>query len=418
MERAELSEALSRWRRGAPPEKVGGGRVVVAEADGAEFMRQFAHAVAAGGEVFVCDPHWGERERAQVRTILEETAPSAARPVAEQGWLMIPTGGSSGRLKFARHDQDTVAAAVSGFAAHFSVPRVDAIGVLPLYHVSGLVAWMRSVFTGGEYRHLAWSEVATGDVPELASGGRDWFVSLVPTQLHRLLELPRAVDWLKHFRAVLVGGGPSQAELLERAASAGLPLAPSYGMTETAAMVTALRPAEFRAGARDSGAPLAHAKLSLDAEGAVVVSAPSLFRGYYPAFREEGPFVTEDVGSLDARGHLTLLGRKDDLIITGGEKVLPAEVSAALHASGEFEAVAVLGVPDPRWGQVVVAAYANTRQPDFARVEAWLASRLAPFKRPKHYVAVDWPASELGKIKRQDIARQVAGRLRHESEAR
>jgi O-succinylbenzoic acid--CoA ligase len=372
-------------------------------------MAALAAAVAGEGEVFLCDPAWGEGEQAQLQRLL--TAPHPVRPApGSPGWLCIPTGGSSGRLKFARHDEKTLAAAVQGFARHFDLRRVNAAGVLPLHHVSGLMAWMRCVLTGGAYRPLDWKALAAGSLPKLPEQPDGWVLSLVPTQLERLLRHDATVRWLARFRIILLGGAPAAPALLERAAAAGLRLAPGYGMTETAAMVTALRPEEFLAGRRDAGRALPHARITLTTEGLICIGGDSLFRGYYPDWREPADHVTADRGRLDATGHLTVLGRADELIITGGEKVSPAEVEAALRATGEFTEVVVAGVPDAKWGQRVVAAYPSGTAPDLRKVEAALARALAPAKRPKQFVALaGWPASAAGKVNRAEVARRLAG---------
>ena len=322
----------------------------------------------------------------------------------ERGWLCLPTGGSSGALRLARHDQDTMAAAVRGCREHFGVDRIDAVGVLPLHHVSGLMAWMRCALSGGRYVPWDWADLEAGRWPEADAGS--WFLSLVPTQLQRLLGRPEAVERLRQFRAVLVGGGPVWPDLLERAIDARLPLAPGYGMTETAAMVAALRPEEFLDGWRGCGSPLPHAHLQLDGDGRIQIAAESLFRGYYPGWQEDGGFwTTEDLGRVDEHGSLDVLGRRDAIIISGGKKIEPAEVEAVLRATGEFADAVVLGVPDAEWGEIVVAAYpAEARKPDLEEVGRFLARELAPHKRPKKYLPIAWARNAQGKISRPAVA--------------
>ena len=139
------------------------------------------------------------------------------------------------------------------------------------------------------------------------------------------------------------------------------------------------------------------------------VAGESVFHGYFPEWLPAREFQTEDNGNMDAHGHLHLTGRRDAVIITGGKKVQPTEVEAALRASGEFSDVAVLGVPDAEWGQVVVACYPEGgRMPDFARAVVALAGA----NKPKRFVAIrDWPRSALGKINRAVLATAVASSL-------
>ena len=369
---------------------------VIEDRDPAGFKAAFAEAVAGGGEVFLADPSWGAKERAELAAVVAEAEARVASDARTDGWLMIPSGGTSGRLKFARHDEGTIAAAVRGFAEHFGFSQVNAVGVLPLHHVSGLMSWMRCMLTGGDYLACEWKEIQAGRLPMRAGG--EWVISLVPTQLQRLLANPAAVGWLRGFRAIFVGGGPSWDSLSEAAARERLPIALSYGMTETAAMVTALRPEEFLRGERSSGTALPHARVEIGDDGRVRVSGASLFRGYYPVRSEERVFVTDDLGRIDERGQLHVLGRRDAVIISGGKKVQPEEVEAALRASGEFEDVAVIGLPDAEWGEIVVACYCGGgREPDVERAMA----QLAAWQRPKRFLAMaEWPRNAQGKVNR------------------
>lgn len=404
MERVELARRLGAEPHGeSEPAVIEGGTAGRA----AEFMAALARAVAGRGSVFLADPAWKEAERA---VLAEAVAVARNEPADERGWLMIPSGGTTGRVKFARHDAATLAAAARGFAVHFAAPVVNAINILPRHHVSGLMPWMRCALTGGEHVVGDWKRIEAGELPDVPGEGA-WFLSVVPTQLQRLLGSARAVEWLRKFRAVCVGGGPAWAELLAQGATRRLPLAVSYGMTETAAMVTALRPEEFLAGERNCGAALPQARVSIGADGAVRVAGESLFRGYFPAWREEREaWVTGDVGELDARGRLRIFGRRDAAIITGGKKVDPAAVEAALRATGEFEDVAVVAVDDAGWGQAVMACYPRGgREPDLERVRERLRARLPAFKRPKRYVALAvWPRNAQGKLNRAAVAEAAA----------
>jgi len=449
--RSELAILL-----GAPTRLVAepkAGPALISEADPRKFMAALASAVGGNEMVFLCDPKWGANERAQVNALV--SAPSSELPApgcSQRGWLMIPTGGTSGQLKFARHDEETLAAAVRGFTRHFGVTQVNAVGVLPLHHVSGLMAWLRCALTGGEYRPLDWKEVEGGQRPVLPPKPGGWVISLVPTQLERLLNCragspnpasggPRsswaaaqlelspspperrgsetppykqaAVDWLRQFRIIFLGGAPAWPDLLDRAAALGLPLSLGYGMTETAAMVTALRPEEFLAGARNNGTALPHATVMIGAGDTIVLGGDSLFRGYHPAWRDRLDFETQDRGLLDERNHLFVLGRRDAVIITGGEKVDPVEIEAVLRGTGQFPDLVVLGLPDARWGQLLVVVYPGNAHPDFHAVIR-VSNGLADYKRPKSYIPLvgAWPAGAQGKINRAALTERVIGQLK------
>jgi O-succinylbenzoic acid--CoA ligase len=161
MERLELARRL-----GALPARVasGTGATIVSERDAARFQAAFSAAVAGAGPVFLADPAWGTAEHAALAALVAQG--EAAR--SERGWLLIPSGGTSGQLKFARHDQDSIAAAVRGICAHFAVERMSSVGVLPLHHVSGLMAWMRAALTGGDYLPWDWKRLEAGRLVPVA----------------------------------------------------------------------------------------------------------------------------------------------------------------------------------------------------------------------------------------------------------
>lgn len=407
MERGELARLLG------VETAAGARRVLVANEDADAFRAEFARAVAGQGEVFLGSPQWSASQRSEFEQLpiapIENTKAQLGL-----GWLMIPTGGSSGRLKFARHDSYTIAAAVRGFTQHFGLARVNALGLLPLYHVSGFMAWMRCVLTGGEFRPASWKEIEAGTRPVLPACEDGWVVSLVPTQLERLLRDPEAVEWLRGFRIVFLGGAPAWPDLLERAAAAGVPLSLSYGMTETAAMIAALRPEEFARGERSSGRVMSHVRVVLGPENVVCVSGRSVFRGYYPHWRHERTmFETADIGRFDAERRLHVVGRRDAVIISGGEKVHPIEVETVLRTATGCARVAVIGVADSEWGERVVAVYAAGESFDPARARAAADRELSAPQRPKDYLALAaWPLSEVGKLSRLELRALAEKQLR------
>jgi o-succinylbenzoate---CoA ligase len=398
-------------------------------------VRATGCAIEGGELIFLADPNASTAERAQAQA---QMAASAERE--NDGWLCVRTGGTGGVVKFVRHDEQTLGAAVRGFCAHFGLERVNAVGVLPQHHVSGLMARVRCAMTGGVYVNWDWKQLEAGHAPAVKFTEAKWAISLVPTQLQRLLSvrtplrgvrgrlgetsLPVSVgetaepviDWLRKFHLIFLGGGPIWPELADAAARAGLRISLSYGMTETAAMVTALRPEEFLAGGRSAGTALPHARVNVDAADVITVAADSVFRGYYPEWRDSREFTTEDIGAIDARGHLHVLGRRDAMIITGGKKVQPADVETALRASGEFEDVAVIGVPDHEWGEAVVACYPKSaaRVPDIVRA----VEKLAPHQRPKRFVPLaDWPRNAQGKLNRAALRAAAIARAQDDDRA-
>lgn len=424
---APWAEALAQARRELAPLPPGR-RLIVADPDAVRFFAYAHAALEAGHTVALGAAQWGQREWAaaldRVRPHVVRGGPGAppplpndAAPTAPGPQVAIATGGTSGTLRFATHDAITLGAAARGFREHFGLGAISTLGVLPPHHIGGWQPAVRALTTGGTLRLAAWKRLEAGERP--AGDFTGWALSLVPAQLARLLRDPAAVAWLRGFALVSLGGAAADPALLAAARAARLPLSPAYGATETGAQVAALRPAEFLDGAEGCGRALPHARIQiLDAEdpagdGAIAVEAESLFRGYFPQRRAPGAWRSGDLGRLDAGGRLHVRGRADGAIVTGGEKVHPAEVEAAVRATGLLAEVAVLGVPDAVWGEAVVACYPAEAAPDLPALEAALRAALAPPARPKHWVPIGpWPATAAGKVDR--AALRAALRAMHQ----
>ena len=173
-------------------------------------------AVEAGGFVFLRDPQAGTQNQAQFESLLRQLP--AASPTGD-GWLCLATGGTSGTLRFARHDEKTLGAAAAGFTARYGCSQVNALDVLPAHHVSGFMTRIRSAETNGEHVVSTWKDLQAGFWPDLPPRTDGWFLSLVPTQLQRLLASPLAVERLRPLGGVEAGIG----KVLLCAAETGLP---------------------------------------------------------------------------------------------------------------------------------------------------------------------------------------------------
>jgi o-succinylbenzoate---CoA ligase len=358
---------------------------VIATGDIDRFIVEFLSAVSLGVPVFLTDPRWGEVEQQQFTDLI-------ARGIPIPGTIMIPTGGTSGQLKLAMHSPATLSAAVQGFQEFYGVAEIISHCLLPLHHVSGLMQLWRSITTNGHF-------TTNAEVPES-------FISLVPTQLQRWL--PSRSDWLRSFKTVIVGGAPAAAHLLAAARAAQISLSPSYGATETAAMVAALPVADFLAGAVGSGQCLPHAQLQIQSvTGRIEIKSRSLMLGYYPNLKEPQEYwLTDDLGEFDEVGNLQIIGRESQKIISGGEKIFPEQVEAAILATGLVTDVCVIGVPDAEWGDRVVACYVGDI--DQLVLQTAVADRLAAFKRPKDWFALpEIPRNSQGKVDRKRLRQQI-----------
>ncbi|MEG4841338.1 2-succinylbenzoate--CoA ligase [Microcoleus sp. B9-D4] len=328
--------------------------------------------------------------------------------------IMIPTGGSSGKIRFAIHTWETLTASVQGFQQYFQVDKINSFCVLPLYHVSGLMQFMRSFTSGGKLAIKPFKELEIGKKSNIEP--EELFISLVPTQLQRLLQNPDTANWLGRFRAVLLGGAPAWPELLETARNYQIKLAPSYGMTETASQIATLKPEDFLAGNNSSGQTLPHAQITIRSAkgdilcdnqiGNIAVNAKSLALGYYPEeFGDREYFQLDDLGFFDKNNYLNIVGRSSDKIITGGENVFPAEVEAVVRSTNLVADIAVIGLPDKDWGQVVTAIYvpANS-EVTVKNLQAAIEDKLSKFKRPKYWVIVEQlPRNSQGKVNREQL---------------
>jgi o-succinylbenzoate---CoA ligase len=227
---------------------------------------------------------------------------------------------------------------------------------LPLTHVGGLSILIRSVIAGTTVLlHERW------DTEAVLLGLDDaTIVSLVPTTLGRLLDAGlREPPALRH---VLLGGAPIPPALLERARAAGVPVAPTYGLTEACSQVTT------------NGVPLFCTKVELAPDGEILVSGPTVAGG--------GVLHTGDLGRWKD-GRLHVVGRRADTIITGGENVSPAEVERVLEQHPAVLEAAVHGRPDPEWGEAVVATVVLSADATPEELRAYAAARLDPFQVPK-----------------------------------
>ena len=261
---------------------------------------------------------------------------------------------------------------------------------MPLTHVGGLSIPIRSsIYATTAVVHGRFdTERVLNDLMD--PGRRITLVSLVPTMLSRLLDAglsrPPCLRW------VLLGGGPIAGALLERSQAAGVPVAPSYGMTETCSQIVTF------------GWPLPGAEVWTSSEGEVVVRGPMVAAG---ALDCDGRLFTGDLGTFDDRGRLVITGRKADTIVTGGENVAPVEVEDVLLTHPAVADAAVFARPDAEWGEAVVASVV-LRDGGIVSAEelrAFSAARLAGFKVPKAFEFVPGlPRSQTGKLLRRELA--------------
>ena len=398
--------------------------VAVFHADHAAHLREALQAHDAGLPVFLGNPRWSADDLAEAArqiprgTIVKggELEPRGLGtcdwPKNWRGRVMIPTGGTGGKVKFVIHSGETLRAATLGLrdalVARGLSPILHGVTCTPPWHVSGFMPAIRARVTGGEHRVIEgrFDENAALPSVDLPSSGTK-IISLVPAQLSRLLARAEGETWLRVFDVILLGGSSVPAPLLAEIRGRRLPVFLTYGSTETAAACALCGPEKIWSGESVRGTPLPGVTFTTNADGVVTIATPALGIGLWPDAPLGSPWTSGDRGDVAADGSVKIAGRADRVIITGGEKVDPVRVEQALLATGLLKEALVLGMADARWGEVVTACVVGPASAETALRQACEA--LEPAARPRRYVFVpSMPTNASGKPDREAIARLTA----------
>ncbi len=336
-------------------------------------------------------------------------------PIAlEAPHAFMYTSGTSGRpkaviLSYANHWWSAMGSAINlGLS-----PEDRWLACVPLYHVSGLSILLRSVLYGtAVILHDGFDprRVNTAIFEQQVSG-----VSVVATMLRELLEDLGDRCYPPSLRVMLAGGGPVPQPLLESGRTRGVPLYQTYGLTETASQIVTLPPEDALRKLGSAGKPLFPAEVRIgtvaeeeDGVGEIWVRGPNVTGGYYRRAEEnrcafvDGWLKTGDLGWLDGEGFLYVLDRRQDLIISGGENVYPAEVESVLLSHPAVCDAGVIGVAHERWGRVPVAVVVADGIVSAEAVKAHCAAHLAAYKVPHQVFLVDrLPRTASGKLQRR-----------------
>lgn len=354
-------------------------RELTADASIAEATAAVSSALAGSGPALLPVPAAGEL-RDRIRAALRADDPLERDDVA----LVVPTSGSTGEPKGVLLTASALLASAAATHSRLGGPGRWLLA-MPTTHIAGLQVLVRSVVAGTTPEPLPGRlgvEEFAAATAGLASYRGPRYTALVPTQLARLLD---AGADLTAYDAVLVGAAATPAALLVQAQAAGVRVVTTYGMSETCG------------GCVYDGVPLDGVQVAVGADGRIRLGGPTVFAGYRlrpdltAAALVDGWHVTQDLGRVDEQGLLHVLGRVDDVIITGGVNVAAAAVAAALEEHPAVAAAHVHGRPDPDWGQLVVAVVvpsARGAPAALAELRAWVAGRLGPPAAPRGLVTV------------------------------
>ncbi len=325
-------------------------------------------------------------------------------PLEDGTDLVVVTSGSTGTGRGVLLSADAIRASATATLDRLGGPGSWLLA-LPVSAIAGLQVLCRSEVSGRAAVELGKGEDLAAAVARMPAGDRR-YTSLVPTQLIRFLDAEP--DALRSFDAVLVGGAATDPGLLERARAQDVRVVTTYGMTETAG------------GCVYDGVPLDGVRVRVpdgntagsDGNG-VELAGPVLAAGYRldpaatAAAFEDGWFRTRDAGNLAADGRLSVLGRLDDVLISGGVNVAPSAVEAVLRQHPGIADAVVVGRPDPEWGQRVLAAVvpSGDRAPELAEVRRWVGDRLGAAAAPRQlHVLSAVPTLHTGKPDRRAVA--------------
>ncbi len=339
------------------------------------------------------------RDPAEVLSASEAVdAPMEGRFETQAIHCVMHTSGTGGRptpveLTYGNHLWSAV-----GVGVRVGVAPTDRwLCCMPLHHIGGLSIVLRCALYRIPIVLEPFDEARLSVVFDEHSVT---IASLVPTMLARLLDAGVQVGSL---RCALIGGGPAPVALVERALDAGVPVSPTYGLTETASQVATMPPGEARARPGSAGPPILATEVRIDDQDRICVRGETVAPG---AAGADGWLVTGDLGRLDDEGYLYVLGRADDVIVTGGKNVSPEEVEQALLEHPAVADAAVHGREDPEWqhavvGSVVLVGGVDVTEDD---LRAFCRERLAPHKLPKavEFVA-ELPRNAQGKLLRDRL---------------
>jgi len=381
--------------RASEPGAPGDGIALIELEPGIEHAVAVHAAMLARRPSLTIRPSLPPAEREQVLAAARSTSPAPGT------LARVLSSGTSGARRPVDLSFANFAASAASSAANLGVAEDDIwLACMPMDHVGGLSILTRSVIYGtAALLHPRFDVAAVAAALEDESP-RVTIVSLVPTQLRRLLD---AGADLSRLRVALIGGAALDRETLDRALDAGAPVVQSYGLTEACSQVCTLAPEQAASHRGSSGRALPGIEVETGADGLIRVRGANVAAGAADA---EGWLQTGDRGRLDSDGFLWVEGRADDVIVSGGENVAPEAIEALLESQPGVAEAAVIGLPDPEWGQRVVAIVVPGPDAEPGRdalIDACRRELAAPMVPKQVEMAESLPRTGTGKLQRAKL---------------
>ena len=408
----ELTRSVDDRAEELSTEGVSAGKVHVlqAEPDSAGVLTLLA-CWRLGATAAPLNPRLTERECSAAREALEG--------VQAEAQVILWTSGTSGTPRGVALSYDNLVSSSEAVAQRLGLTGSDCwLASLSVAHVGGLALVVRALLTGaslvlsGRFDVAEASRLLNGNSPTLGQGYPVTHLSLVPTQLARLLEHRAGQPPPSTFRCALVGGAHAPSDLIGRALEEGWPLALTYGMTEMTSQVATAPPDQVVAKPGTVGRPLQGVELKVDSHGEILVRGPTRALRYVGGNDAsigdaDGWYHTGDFGRLDQDGDLWVTGRRADRIVSGGVTVDALEVEDVLRAYGGVEDACAVGVPSAEWGEVVAAVLVGRPGGlDLTGLQAEVARQLNAAKTPKRWrIEASLPRNANGKVDRAAVRR-------------
>ncbi|WP_079710960.1 o-succinylbenzoate--CoA ligase [Paraliobacillus ryukyuensis] len=333
-------------------------------------------------------------------------------------YTIIYTSGTTGHPKGVMHTYGNHWWSAISSMLNLGLDQQDKwLATLPLFHVGGFSLLMKNVIYGMPIYLLDSFDQSSVNQAIIDKGVT--IVSVVAVMLDRLIEQLGDRRYPSKFRGMLLGGGPASAHLLQKATSSDIPVFQTYGMTETASQIVTLSPKDAMKKIGSAGKALFSAQVMIQQDdqvavpsviGEIFVKGPMVTKGYYKraSSKQTDWLATGDLGYLDEAGFLYVVDRRNDLIISGGENIYPAEIENVLLSMDGIIEAGVVGKEDPKWGKVPVAFIVVNKNFKLEEIKQKCTDVLAKYKVPKAFYVVDHlPRNASNKLVRHKLVEQL-----------